>query len=100
MATVEQGADFARVMEHEQAQRAQDKAAFERDQASARNIGTHADAYIQAVNADGEAVVFVPGELLPDWVAEQVNAGRAPIQQESAGIRIRTLERKQPRGKP
>lgn len=94
------GPDLATIMEHERRQRAQDAEAFERDAASARNLGTHADAYIQAVNADGEAVVFVPGELLPVWVAEQLHAGKAPITEESAGIRIRTLERKQQKGKP
>lgn len=72
-------------MEHERRQREQDRSAFERDQASVANAGTHADAYIQAVNADGEAVVFVPGELLPDWVAEQVSAGKAPLEEAAAG---------------
>jgi hypothetical protein len=91
--------DLLRVMEHEQAQRAQDRAAFERDQASVANVGVHADAYIHAVNADGEAVVYVPGELLPEWVAEQVNAGKAPLHEASAGVRIRQLERKQAKGK-
>jgi hypothetical protein len=93
------GPDLLRVMEHERDQRAQDKEAFERDQASAANIGTHADAYIQAVNADGEAVVYVPGELLPAWVAEQVNAGKAPLEEASAGVRTRRLERRQAKGK-
>jgi hypothetical protein len=98
MATDPLGPDLAQVMEHERAQRAQDKAAFERDQASAANIGTHADAYIQGVNECGEAVVYVPGELLPPWVAEQVNAGRAPLEEAAAGVRIRRLERKQTKG--
>jgi hypothetical protein len=87
--------DLLRVMEHEQRQRAHDQAAFERDAASVASVGVHADAYIKAVNADGEELVYVPGELLPDWVAEQVNAGRAPLQEAAAGVRIRALERKQ-----
>jgi hypothetical protein len=91
--------DLLRVMEHEQAQRAQDKGAFERDAASVANVGVHADAYIHAVTADGEEVVYVPGELLPAWVAEQVNAGRAPLEEAAAGVRIRKLERKQAKGK-
>lgn len=52
--------DLLRVMEHEAAQRAHDKGAFERDAASVANVGTHADAYIHAVNADGEELVYVP----------------------------------------
>jgi hypothetical protein len=92
--------DLLRVMEHEAAQRSHDKAAFERDAASVANVGVHADAYIHAVNADGEEVVYVPGELLPEWVAEQVNAGRAPLHEAAAGVRIRRLERKQAKGKP
>lgn len=51
--------DLLRVMEHQQRQRAQDRDAFECDAASVRNVGTHADAYIHAGNADGE-------ELWPD----------------------------------
>jgi hypothetical protein len=91
--------DLLRVMEHEQAQRAHDRAAFERDAASVANVGVHADAYIHAVNEHGEELVYVPGELLPAWVAEQVNAGRAPLQEAAAGVRIRRLERKQAKGK-
>ena len=90
--------DLDRQMERERRQRAQDRDAFERDAASVANVGVHADAYIKAVNADGEEVVYVPGELLPGWVAEQVNAGKAPLQEASAGVRIRTLARKQQRG--
>jgi hypothetical protein len=37
------------------------------------------------VNEAGEEVVFVPGELVPGWVAEQVNAGKAPLEEASAG---------------
>ncbi len=48
-------------MEHEQAQRAHDRAAFERDAASVANVGVHADAYIHAVNEHGEELVDVPG---------------------------------------
>lgn len=92
--------DLVRIMEHEQRQRAQDKEAFERDAASVANVGVRADSYIHAVNADGEAVVFVPGELLPAWAAEQVNAGKAPLTEAAAGVRVRSLERKQARGKP
>lgn len=44
-------------------------------------------------------MVYVPGELLPEWVAEQVNAGKAPLHEASAGVRIRQLERKQAKGK-
>jgi hypothetical protein len=100
MAALEAGADLGRQMEHEQAQRAQDRAAFERDAASVATVGVHADAYIQAVNADGEAVVFVPGELLPSWVAEQVSAGKAQLEEAGAGVRIRRLASKQAKGKP
>ena len=92
--------DLLRVMEHEQRQRAQDRDAFECDAASVSNVGTHADAYIHAVNADGEELVYVPGELLPDWVAEQVNVGRAPLHEAAAGVRVRSLERKQAKAKP
>jgi hypothetical protein len=59
------GLDLARAMEHEKAQRAQDKAAFERDAASVANIDTHADAYIHAVNEAGDEVVYVPGGAAP-----------------------------------
>ena len=57
------------------------------------------DAYIHAVNEHGDAVVFVPGELVPAWVAEQVNAGKAPLEEASAGVRTRRLERRQVKAK-
>jgi hypothetical protein len=91
--------DLDRQMEHERRQDAQDRDAFERDAASVANVGVHADAWINAVNADGEEVVYVPGELLPAWVAEQVNAFKAPLQEASARVRVRTLERKQGKSK-
>jgi hypothetical protein len=94
------GLDLARAMEHERAQRAHDKAAFERDAASLLTVGTTADAYVHAVNENGDEVVFVPGELLPAWVAEQVNAGKAPLTEAAAGVRVRSLERKQAKDKP
>jgi hypothetical protein len=33
-------------------------------------------------------------------VAEQVNAGKAPLEEAAAGVRTRRLERKQAKGKP
>lgn len=41
-------------------------------------VGVVAPGYIRATHPDhGEAVVFVPGELLPDWAAEALKAGGA-----------------------
>lgn len=37
-----------------------------------------------------------PGELLPAWVAEQMNEGKAPLDDVT---RVRTLQRKQAKGK-
>jgi len=43
-------------------------------------IGVQAPSYIRAKHPDhGEPVVFVPGELLPEWAAEKVKAGKAKV---------------------
>ena len=61
----------------EQAERAADVAAHERAGAAAHSTGRVSPGYLQATHPEhGEAVVFVPGELLPAWVADALDGGR------------------------
>jgi len=55
------------------------------DQAAQERGGAHpeprrqvlAENYVHAVHPDhGEAVVYVPGQALPDWVVDAMDAGR------------------------
>ena len=56
---------------HEERQRENDRVALERDQAARHDAGMPAPGYVHATDPDhGEPVVFVPGELLPEWAAE------------------------------
>lgn len=60
-------------------ERAADEAAQDRPRvgASAPPAGTVAPGYVRAVHPEhGEPVVFVPGEMLPAWAAEALEAGR------------------------
>jgi hypothetical protein len=51
--------------------------AQERAGAVAHDIGRQSPGFIHATHPEhGEAVVFVPGELLPGWVVEALDGGR------------------------
>lgn len=44
-------------------------------------VGVQSPGYIRAVHPEhGEPVVFVPGELLPDWAAEALAAGQGRVE--------------------
>lgn len=60
----------------EEAAQAADWAAQQRAPGG-HNIGTPSPGFIRATHPDhGESVVYVPGELLPEWVVEALDAGR------------------------
>jgi hypothetical protein len=52
-----------------------DRVAFERDGALPPQLGDLAGAYIRVVRPDADALVFVPGELLPSWLVALLRAG-------------------------
>jgi hypothetical protein len=65
--------------EAEARQREADREALERAPQARRRLGGQvAPGYVYVAHPDhGEPVVFVPGELLPDWAADALDAGRA-----------------------
>jgi len=70
---------------------AKDLQAQERANARAPRVARYADAYIRAVGSDhGEEIVFVPGEALPQWVVDELDAGRCRV--DDAGVRHLTDE--------
>lgn len=80
------GDHFGDQQEREQHARA-NRVAFERDGAGKPNTGTLAPCYVNAVHPDtGLNVTFCPGELLPDWAAEPVNAGHGEFADEDERV--------------
>jgi hypothetical protein len=65
---------------HEERAQAADQAAQERGAATAHDVGMQSPGYIQVpagMHPDhDEAVMFNPGELLPDWAAEAMRKQR------------------------
>lgn len=55
---------------------AADEAAFERG-VGAPIVRRTAAGYIHTTNPDGEEVVFVPGEALPDWALTALGRGQS-----------------------
>ena len=54
-----------------------DRRVQERADGKAPSIGVTAPGYIRAKSPEhGEDVVFVPGELLPQWAADAVRVGK------------------------
>jgi hypothetical protein len=52
--------------------RAADEAAFERGPAPALVANRCAAGFIQTIGPTGDAVVFTPGEMLPEWAIERL----------------------------
>ena len=53
------------------------RAVQERAGAVAHDIGRQSPGFVHAVHPEhGEAVVYVPGELLPGWVVDALDGGR------------------------
>ena len=55
-----------------------DRAAQETAGAAAHDVGVQSPGYIHGIHPEhGEAVCYVPGELLPAWVVTELKAGRS-----------------------
>jgi hypothetical protein len=67
-------------MTREEAARARDEAAQERAGATAQQVGVLSPGYVQCAAGmhpdHGEATVYPPGQLLPDWVASALATQR------------------------
>lgn len=66
--------------------------------APAPGAGTTSSGYIRATHPDtGTLVTFVPGELLPAWVADELRAGHG-VYDDKAGAWTLS-ERRKPKGR-
>ncbi|WP_436526999.1 hypothetical protein [Actinoplanes sp. HUAS TT8] len=64
---------------------AADMRAQERGDSTTRTVRT-SPTYVRATSPSGDAVVYVPGEALPEWVVAKLDAGRGRIDAETGAV--------------